>query len=132
MDKNYFLNRLNNGEDMTAIGAEIAEAMNAAIFEYNKRLEEEVARREAEAKAENRKKEIIKEIAMLSNEWCDLEGVSDPNDRLSEEDIEEIVNISLKTADLFKKMQVNLEPHNTTTKNKSDDDILSEFIKIFN
>ena len=43
MDKNYFLTRLANGEDMDAIGQEMAAMMNEAMAEHKARIEAEKA-----------------------------------------------------------------------------------------
>ena len=62
MNKEYFMNRLANGENMDAIGAEIAAMMNAAMAEHNARIEAEKAMA-AEAEKEEAKRELIEEGA---------------------------------------------------------------------
>ena len=143
MDKNYFLNRLANGEDMDVIGQEMAAMMNAAIAEHNANLEAE-AKRQAEVEKEQAKRELMEELVEIIQELAILEGM-DPEDlQVSDEDMDQLVAAftemfaamrdlkklfaSIETdkvaAPKVRKATINVKP--------SDDQILADFIKMFN
>ncbi len=76
-NKDYFLKRLQAGEDMNDIGEALAEAMNEAQAEYNaevraKEVAEAKARMEAEAKVA-RKREVMKKMVDLIAEYSAIE-----------------------------------------------------------
>ena len=59
IDKNYFLTRLENGENIDAIGQNVADMMNEALEEYTaKQAAEEQANQLTNAKRELMRKEI--------------------------------------------------------------------------
>ena len=145
IDKNYFLNRLANGEDMDVIGQEMAAMMNAAMAEHNANLEAE-AKRQAEVEKEAAKRDLIEEIIEIIQELAILEGM-DPDDlQVSDEDMDQMVAAftemfaamrDLKEmfaefntdkvvahAPKVRKATINVKP--------SDDQILADFIKMFN
>ena len=76
IDKNYFLTRLQNGEDMDAIGNEIAAMMTDAVNEHNAALEAEAAK-QAEVEKEQAKRELIEEIVEIIQELAILEGMDE-------------------------------------------------------
>ena len=134
IDKNYFLNRLNEGESIDAIGQAIADMMNAAVQEYE--TEKVLA-----AKAD-RKREIMKELCALIEEYGKLENV-DEDFNITDEDIDALIKAfedMFKTIKELKKIanaldhkiaivddkniKMNAKPH------MSDDEILSNFIKM--
>ena len=134
IDKNYFLNKLNEGESIDSIGQAIADMMNAAVQEY----ETEKVR----AAQADRKREIMKELCALIEEYGKLEGV-DEDFNITEEDIDALIKAfedMFKTIKELKKIagaleskiaipdnkniKVNVKPH------MSDDEILSNFIKM--
>ena len=134
IDKNYFLNRLNEGESIDAIGQAIADMMNAAVQEYE--TEKAIA-----AKAD-RKREIMKELCALIEEYGKLENV-DEDFNITDEDIDALIKAfedMFKTIKELKKIanaldhkiaivddkniKMNAKPH------MSDDEILSNFIKM--
>ena len=134
IDKNYFLNKLNEGESIDSIGQAIADMMNAAVQEYE--TEKAMA-----AKAD-RKREIMKELCALIEEYGKLENV-DEDFNITDEDIEALMKAfeeMFKTITELKKIagaleskiaipdnkniKVNVKPH------MSDDEILSNFIKM--
>lgn len=145
IDKSYFLNRLANGEDMDAIGQEMAAMMNAAMAEHNANLEAE-AKRQAEVEKEAAKRELIEEIVEIIQELAILEGM-DPDDlQVSDEDMDQLV---AAFSEMFgamrdlKKMFANIDldkvvahapKARTSTINMkpTDDQILADFIKMFN
>lgn len=134
IDKNYFLKRLSEGESIDAIGQAIADMMNAAVQEYE--TEKAIA-----AKAD-RKREIMKELCALIEEYGKLENV-DEDFNITDEDIDALIKAfedMFKTIRELKKIanaldqkiavsdnkniKVNVKPH------MSDDEILSNFIKM--
>ena len=143
IDKNYFLDRLANGEDMDVIGQEMAAMMNAAMTEYNANLEAE-AKRQAEVEKEQAKRELMEELVEIIQELAILEGM-DPDDlQVTDEDMDQLVEAftemfaamrdlkklfaSIDTdkvaAPKVRKATINVKP--------SDDQILADFIKMFN
>ena len=134
IDKNYFLNKLNEGESIDSIGQAIADMMNAAVQEY----ETEKVR----AAQTDRKREIMKELCALIEEYGKLENV-DEDFNITDEDIDALMKAfeeMFKTITELKKIagaleskiaipdnkniKVNVKPH------MSDDEILSNFIKM--
>jgi hypothetical protein len=140
MDKNYFLTRLANGENMDAIGQEMAAMMNAAMAEYNANLEAE-AKRQAEAEKEAAKRDLIGELVEIVQELAILEGMDPDELTLSDEDMDQLIaaftEMFAAMRDL-KKMFAELDTdkvkaHKAVISVKpSDDQILADFIKMFN
>lgn len=131
IDKNYFLDRLSAGEDIDAIGQEMAKAMNEAL-ETHRAAEE--AKKAAAAKAENEaaKRDIVEEMVELVQEYAILEGMDENEIKVSPEDVDAMVAA-------FTEMFAAMRQLKTLTarldakkpSHKSDDDILNEFVKIF-
>lgn len=145
IDKNYFLNRLANGEDMDAIGNELAAMMTDAINEHNANLEAE-AKRQAEVEKEQTKRELIQEIVEIVQELAILEGMDPDEVKVSDEDIDQMVaaftEMFAAMRDL-KKLFASIDTdkvvaHNPATRKTtievkpSDEQILADFIKMFN
>lgn len=143
IDKNYFLDRLANGEDMDVIGQEMAAMMNAAMAEHNANLEAE-AKRQAKIEKEAAKRDLMEELVDIIQELAILEGM-DPDDlRVTDEDMDQLVaaftEMFAAMRDL-KKMFAELDTgkvkapkvHKAVINVKpSDDQILADFIKMFN
>lgn len=142
IDKNYFLDRLANGEDMDVIGQEMAAMMNAAMTEYNANLEAE-AKRQAEVEKEQAKRELMEELVEIIQELAILEGM-DPDDlRVTDEDMDQLIaaftEMFAAMRDL-KKMFAGLEEKAAAPKvavkstkiAPTDEQILADFIKMFN
>ena len=143
IDKKYFLDRLANGEDMDVIGQEMAAMMNAAMAEHNANLEAE-AKRQAEVEKETAKRDLMEELVEIIQELAILEGM-DPDDlQVSDEDMDQLIaaftEMFAAMRDL-KKMFAELDTdkvkapktHKTVINMKpSDDQILADFIKMFN
>ena len=143
IDKNYFLDRLANGEDMDVIGKEMAAMMNAAMAEHNANLEAE-AKRQAEVEKEQAKRELIEEIVEIIQELAILEGMDPDEMSLSDEEMDQLVaaftEMFAAMRDL-KKMFASIDTDKVVApKNRkavisvkpSDDQILADFIKMFN
>ena len=135
IDKNYFSARLAAGEDIEAIGQDIAKAMNEALEEY--RAAEE-AKKAAAAKAENEsaKRDIVREMVELIQEYAILEGMDGDELETSEEDIEQLVDAftSLFAAmrDLKALVKNPVDPKPVTRMARNDDQILADFVSLFN
>ena len=143
IDKNYFLNRLANGEDMDVIGQEMAAMMNAAMAEHNANLEAE-AKRQAEVEKEAAKRDLIEELVEIIQELAILEGMDPADMQVTDEDVEQLVaafNEMFAAMRDLKKMFASIDTDKvaspkvrTATINvkPSDDQILADFIKMFN
>lgn len=145
IDKNYFLDRLANGEDMDVIGQEVAAMMNAAMAEHNANLEAE-AKRQAEAEKEQAKRDLIEELVEIVQELAILEGMDPDEIQVTEEDMNQMIaafNEMFGAMRSLKKMFAELDTdkvvanapktRKATIKVKpSDDQILADFIKMFN
>ena len=145
IDKNYFLDRLANGEDMDVIGQEVAAMMNAAMAEHNANLEAE-AKRQAEAEKEQAKRDLIEELVEIVQELAILEGMDPDEIQVTEEDMDQMVaafNEMFGAMRSLKKMFAELDTdkvvaHAPKTRKAvinvkpSDDQILADFIKMFN
>ncbi len=143
IDKNYFLDRLANGEDMDVIGQEMAAMMNAAMAEHNANLEAE-AKRQAEVEKEAAKRDLMEELVEIIQELAILEGM-DPDDlQVTDEDMDQLIaaftEMFAAMRDL-KKLFASIDTDKvaapkvrTATINvkPSDDQILADFIKMFN
>ena len=145
IDKNYFLNRLANGEDMDTIGNELAAMMTDAMNEHNANLEAE-AKRQAEVEKEAAKRGLVEEMVDIIKELAILEGMEPEEVTLSDEEMDQLV---AAFTDMFaamrdlKKMFANLDTDKvmahapkarkaTIEVKPSDEQILADFIKMFN
>ena len=143
IDKNYFLDRLANGEDMDAIGEQIAAMMTEAMNEHNANLEAE-AKRQAEVEKEAAKRDLIEELVEIVQELAILEGMDPDELQVTDEDVEQLVaafNEMFSAMRDLKKMFASLDTdkvkapktHKAVINVKpSDDQILADFIKMFN
>ena len=145
IDKNYFLTRLANGEDMDNIGNDIAAMMTEALAEHNAKIEAEKAMAEAaKAEKEAAKRDLIEELIEIVQELAILEGMDPADMKVTEEDVEQLV---VAFTEMFsamrdlKKMFASLEKpaaapaHMAVKANKiapTDEQILTDFIKMFN
>lgn len=151
IDKNYFLERMNAGESLDDIGKSVADMMNEAKAEYDaqdtlrKRLQEE---RELKA----HKMEIATRLRALFEEYAEL-VYPDVVDLLGSAKVEDLVTVLDESLELAKNLRgladyfaegspfnpcrtkiidASIPAHKTTKVKRTDDDILKEFIKIFN
>lgn len=147
-DKNYFLDQLRNGQDINAIGQAMADAMNAAVADYN--AEQEAARKaEAErvAKVEltAKKKAIGEEIVDLFREYAALTGNTAMDEMdITDDDLDVLVEALDQTFALMgamKELKVaidsipadkvvarNPKTRTATIHAKSDDEVLADFL----
>lgn len=146
MDMNYFLKRLQAGEDMSDIGNELAELMNEAQAAYDAEekakaaaLAKALAEKKAqdEAKAE-RKAALLRTLVDTIAEYGALECpeladlfVAD------EEDIQSLADSLTSIFAMIKMFGVapaevkNAKPARPVVTVRSDDDILNDFVKNF-
>ena len=145
-DKNYFLDQLRNGQDINVMGQHIADAMNAAMADFN--AEQEAARKaEAErvAKVEltAKKKAIGEELVDLFREYAALTGNTAMDEmEITDEDLDTLVEALDQTFALMgamKELKVaidNLPDEKVpvihakvkANKGKSDDEVLADFL----
>ena len=147
-DKNYFLDQLRNGQDINAIGQAMADAMNAAVADYN--AEQEAARKaEAErvAKVEltARKKDLGLQMVDLFREYAALTGNTAMDElEITDEDMDTLVEALDQTFALMgamKELKVaidampvdkvvarNPKTRIDTSRAKSDDEVLADFL----
>ena len=140
MNKDYFLARLANGEDMDTIGQEMAAMMNAAIAEHNARIEAE-KNKAAEAEKEAAKRDLIEELIEIVQELAILEGFDADEIKITDEDMENMIaafNEMFNAMREVKKLVATLEDAKPVkapakpkvTAIKSDDEALAEFVKM--
>lgn len=151
IDKNYFLERMNAGESLDDIGKSVADMMNEAKAEYD--AQDALRKRLQEAEElKVHKMEIATKIANLFKEYAEL-AYPDAVDLLSEAKVEDLVTVLDESLELAKNLRgladyftedspfnpcrtkiidAAIPTHKTTKVKRTDDDILSEFIKIFN
>lgn len=148
MDMNYFLKRLQAGEDMSDIGNEIAELMNEAQAAYEaeekaaalaKALAEKKAQDEAAAKAKDEKRAaLLKTIVDTIAEYGALECPELADMFVADEDDMKMLADSMTSLFSMIKMfgvapadMKSAKPAHPVVRVRSDDDILNDFIKNF-
>lgn len=142
--------RLANGEKIEDIGNEIAVMMNQAVakHEAETRAAEEAKRAEAAAQAEKAqaKRELIEELVEIVQELAILEGMDPDELTISDEEIDQMVaaftemfgamrELKKAIADMEAHMPAAAPAHMTVKASKitpSDEEILANFIKMFN
>lgn len=147
-DKNYFLDQLRNDQDINTIGQAMADAMNAAVADYN--AEQEAARKaEAErvAKVEltAKKKDLGLQMVDLFREYAALTGNTAMDEmEITNEDMDTLVEALDQTFALMgamKELKVaidampvdkvvarNPKARTATIHAKSDDEVLADFL----
>ena len=137
IDKNYFLNRLANGEDMDAIGNELAAMMTEALSEHMANQEAE-ARKAAEAERELAKRDLVAELCDIVRELAILEGFDEDEVTVTDEDINMLTTILPTMFHLAKAETalagLSIKPCSTSMvlapkKTVSDDEALANFLK---
>lgn len=142
---NDILARLQNGEKIDDIGNEIAAMMNEAVAAHNAELEAEV-KRQAEAEKAQAKRDLIEELVDIVKELAILEGMEPDELEVTEEDMDQMVaaftemfaamrDLKKMFADLETKIDAQPAPKTskvTVHMPKSDEQILADFLKMFN
>lgn len=131
-DKNYFLTRLANGEDMDAIGNELAAVMTEALNEH-------IANQEAQkaAEAELAKRDLVVELLDIVRELAMLEGLDGELLEVTDADVNAVTDAlcglfqTLKGIESLLVPAVPATPVRITTKaqaHMSDDEVLANFL----
>ena len=135
-DQNYFLTRLQNGEDLDKIGKEIADMMNKASAEFTAQKEAEAkAKAAAEAEKNSQKKELVEELIDIIQELAILEGL-DPEDlNVADDEIDELVKAFTEMFAAMRDLKKMFaaasvrKPAKLAPVKRSDDQILADFLK---
>ena len=145
IDKNYFLSRLQAGESMDDIGVELAAMMNEAVADHNAELEAK-ALAAAKADQEAAKRDLIEELVEIVQELAILEGMDPDEIQVTEEDMNQMVaafsemfgamrELKKAISDMEARMPAAAPTKVTVKASKitpSDEEILANFIKMFN
>ena len=126
--------RLANGEKIEDIGNEITAMMNEAVAKHEADLRAAEEAKKAEADKEQTKRELIEKLVKIIQELAVLEGMDPDELKVSEDDLNQLTAAfteMFSTMRDLKKMVVDLETHIGNTP-KSDEQILADFLKIFN
>ena len=141
--------RLANGEKIEDIGNEIAAMMNQAMAKHEAevRAAEEAKRAEAaKAEKEAAKRDLIEELIEIVQELAILEGMDPDEFQVTDEDVEQLVaaftEMFAAMRDL-KKLFASIDPDKVVAHapkartsvinvKPTDDQILADFIKMFN
>lgn len=133
-DKNYFLTRLANGEDMDAIGNELAAVMTEALNEH---IANQEAQKAAEAEAELAKRDLVVELLDIVRELAMLEGLDGELLEVTDADVNAVTNAlcglfqTLKGIESLLVPAAPVTPVRITTKAQapmSDDEALANFL----
>ena len=147
-DKNYFLDQLRNGQDINTMGQHIADAMNAAIADYN--AEQEAARkaeaeRVAKVELDAKKKDLGLQMVDLFREYAALTGNTAMDEmEITDDDLDTLVEALDQTFALMGAMKelkvaidaipddkvpmVHANMQKAKAKAKSDDEVLADFL----
>ena len=147
-DKNYFLDQLRNGQDINAIGQAMADAMNAAMADYN--AEQEAARkaeaaRVAKVELATKKKNLGLQMVDLFREYAALTGNTAMDEmEITDDDLDILVEALDQTFALMGAMKelkvaidsipddkvpmVHANMQKAKAKAKSDDEVLADFL----
>ena len=126
--------RLANGEKIEDIGNEITAMMNEAVAKHEADLRAAEEAKKAEADKEQAKRELIEKLVKIIQELAVLEGMDPDELKVSEDDLNQLTAAfteMFSTVRDLKKMVVDLETHIGNTP-KSDEQILADFLKMFN
>lgn len=133
--------RLANGEKIEDIGNEIAAMMNEAVAKHEADVRAAEEAKKAEAEKEQTKRELIQEIVKIIQKLAVLEGMNPDELKVSEEDMDQLVAAfteMFSTVRDLKKMlasfeaNVEVKPGKRPAKVLSDEQILADFLKMFN
>ena len=139
--------RLANGEKIEDIGNEIAAMMNEAMAKHEAevRAAEEAKRAEAaQAEKEAAKRELVEEMCEIMKELAILEGIDPDEIEITSDMVDQLmegITASFELARQLEKMFASIDTdkvvapkgHKAVINVKpSDDQILADFIKMFN
>lgn len=95
IDKNYFLNRMRNGESIDQIGENVADMMNEAVEAYEA---ERAIRKNTEAR-----RKLVRNMIDDINELAKLDGCGDLGVSLTDEEADDLVQ---SFTEMFKVLSV--------------------------
>ena len=133
-DKNYFLTRLANGEDMDAIGNELAAVMTEALNEH---IANQEAQKAAEAEAELAKRDLVVELLDIVRELAMLEGLDGELLEVTDADVNAVTDALCGLFQTLKGIESLLTPAAPATPGRittmaqahmSDDEALANFL----
>ena len=133
-DKNYFLTRLANGEDMDAIGNELAAVMTEALNEH---IANQEAQKAAEAEAELAKRDLVVELLDIVRELAMLEGLDGELLEVTDADVNAVTDALCGLFQTLKGIESLLVPAAPTTPvrittkaqaHMSDDEAIANFL----
>jgi hypothetical protein len=133
-DQNYFLTRLQNGEDMEKIGQEIADMMNKASAEFEAQKEAEAKVLAETEKAEERK-ELVHELIQVIQELSVLDGLEPEDFELDEDEVDRLAASFSEMFAAMRDLKKLFDPapvkkiSKLNTVKKTDDQILADFLK---
>lgn len=145
-DMNEILARLQNGEKIEDIGNEIAGLMNQAVAAHNAELEAEAAKKQAEADKAQAKRDLIEELVDIVKELAILEGMDPDELEVTEEDMDQMVATFTEMFEAMRDLKKMLSSFEASVEAKptpkapsvkvhlpkSDEQILADFLKMFN
>ena len=127
--------RLANGEKIEDIGNEIANMMNEAVAKHEADIRAAEEAKRAEADKEASKRELVKEFVENIKKLAVLEGMDPEELTISDDEIDQMV---AAFTDMFAAMRdikhalADLEAHAPKVHNPTDEQILADFLKMFN
>lgn len=127
--------RLANGEKIEDIGNEIANMMNEAVAKHEAEVRAAEEAKRAEADKEASKRELVKELVENIKKLAVLEGMDPEELAISDDEIDQMV---MAFTDMFAAMRdikhalADLEAHAPKVHNPTDEQILADFLKMFN
>ena len=132
IDKNYFLTRLANGEDIATIGNEVAAMMNAAMEEH--KIAEAAKKAEAEKQAKvaakrEQKIALATELIDVVRDLAALEGLNTAFlEDADEKDMLDLADAMIATVQTVAVLEQALNIKPATKSEKTDEQILADFL----
>ena len=132
IDKNYFLTRLANGEDIATIGNEVAAMMNAAMEEH--KIAEAAKKAEAEKQAKvaakrEQKIALATELIDIVRDLAALEGLNTAFlEDADEKDMLDLADAMIATVQTVAVLEQALNIKPATKSEKTDEQILADFL----
>lgn len=132
IDKNYFLTRLANGEDIATIGNEVAAMMNAAMEEHKIAEAAKKAEAEKQAKAAAKREQKIAlatELIDVVRDLAALEGLNTAFlEDADEKDMLDLADAMIATVQTVAVLEQALNIKPATKSEKTDEQILADFL----
>lgn len=127
IDKNYFLTRLANGEDINTIGQEMADLMNAAVADHEASKKAEEMKKQALA---SKKRELGMKMADLVKEYGNLVAPGTMDEMsMTSEDVDSLVEAMDQMFELMVALKGAIAPTAKKIQSVSDEEALDAFLK---